>query len=313
MRPGGLQCTPLNPEIPEAAPLPAPVLSTPIKWRGHWLAYHKWMATTLHGRNAATGKNAAGILAHARISRSRIPELPADVRPHDESEAYAIQDQLADALLHHHGGEIVGYKIACTNELAQRQLGVRGPFFGRLLSPFCMESPACLMTANFDMRVIEPEFAFRMARDLPPSDTPRTHDEIADAIEGVLPAIEIVDSRYESWTTIGVLSLISDNACNAAWVRGPLIRDWRTLDLAAQTVRLSVNGTLRQTGSGAAVLGHPLNAVQWLVEALHARGLSLKAGQFITTGVTTGVYEAAQGDRITADFGPVGSVDVTFE
>jgi 2-keto-4-pentenoate hydratase len=65
-------------------------------------------------------------------------------------------------------------------------------------------------------------------------------------------------------------------------------------------------------GRGANVLGHPLNALEWLVHSLSARGLGLKAGQYVTTGVTTEVYMAERGDRITADFGPVGSVDLNF-
>ena len=256
---------------------------------------------------------ATGILASARISKSRIQELPVDTRPGDEGEAYEVQANLVQRLVDHFQGEPIGYKIACTNALAQRQLGVSGPFYGRLLSSFCYDSPVRLDATRFDMRLIEAEFAFRLAHDLPPAAGRRTREEIADAIEGVLPGIEIVDSRYHSWTTVGVLSLIADNACNAGWVRGNLIRDWRACDLAAQAVRLSVNGNLKQQGSGEAVLGHPLNALQWLVETLQARGIGLKAGQYITTGVTTGVYEALPGDRVTADFGPVGSVEVVFE
>jgi len=73
-----------------------------------------------------------------------------------------------------------------------------------------------------------------------------------------------------------------------------------------------VNGTLLREGTGSNVLGHPLNALEWLVNNLSARGIGLRFGQYITTGVTTEVYMAERGDRITADFGPVGSVDLTF-
>jgi 2-keto-4-pentenoate hydratase len=162
------------------------------------------------------------------------------------------------------------------------------------------------------MRVVEAEFGFRMARDLPPSPVPRSRTEIAEAIEGVIPSIEIVDSRFDDWLTIGAPSLIADNACNAAWVLGPLLTDWRPLDLAAQPVRVTVNGQLVRAGSGAAVLGHPLNALEWLVNNLSAHGLRLEAGQYITTGVTTEVYMAERGDHVTADFGPVGSAEVEF-
>ncbi|MBZ5678179.1 MAG: hydratase [Acidobacteriia bacterium] len=260
--------------------------------------------------------SASKLLAQARISHKRLPELPAAVRPKTPGEAYVVQDGLIDQLLAHYGGSVVGYKVACTNVTAQRQLNVDAPFCGRLLSAFFFESPARVDASKFFMRVVEAEFAFEMARDLPPISTPRSRDEIATAVKGVLPGIEIVDSRFDDWTTIGAPSLIADNACNAAWVKGRPGTDWQSLwqtsDLATQAVRLTVNGKVAREGTGRNVLGHPLNALEWLVNSLSARGLGLKAGQFVTTGVTTEVYMAERGDRIMADFGPVGSVDLDF-
>jgi len=254
----------------------------------------------------------AQALAQARIKHQRLPELPAAIRPQTPGEAYAVQDGLIDQLLAHYGGSVIGYKVACTNVTALRQLHVDSPFYGRLLSAFLFESPARVDASKFFMRVVEAEFAFEMARDLPPSATPRSLEEIAAAVKGVIPGIEIVDSRFDDWTTIGAPSLISDNACNAAWVKGPLLTDWRTIDLARQAVRVTVNGKLLREGSGGNVLGHPLNALEWLVNSMSARGLGLKAGQYVTTGVTTEVYMAERGDRIEADFGRVGSVSLDF-
>ena len=270
--------------------------------------------TPTSASQAAASQTAAQLLADARIVRKRLAELPQGVRPKSPAEAHAVQDGLIERYLDHYGGSPIGYKIACTNLTAQQQLNVDGPFRGRLLSRFCCDSPAHLDTGDFFMRVIEAEFAFRMARDLTalPKDGPRARQEIADAIEGVIPAIEIVDSRFDEWTTIGAPSLIADNACNAAWVRGPLLTNWRHIDLAAQPVRVIVNGRLEREGYGGNVLGHPLSAMEWLVESLAAGGLGLKAGQYITTGVTTVVYMAERGDHIIADFGPVGSAELTF-
>ncbi len=255
---------------------------------------------------------AAALLAQARTGHVRLAELPAGVRPKTEDDAYRCQQAVVADLLAHYGGETIGYKIACTNPIAQRQLGVSGPFFGRLLSAFCYDTPARLDPARFFMRVIEAEFAFRLSTDLPPASAPRSLDEIAAAVEGVLPGIEIVDSRFHDWERIGVLSLISDNACNAGWVRGPVVRQWRDIDLAAQAVRVVVNGSVVRQGSGAAVLGHPLNALKWLVDTLSARGIGLKAGDYITTGVTSEVYMAEPGDRIEAGFGAVRNVELAF-
>lgn len=256
--------------------------------------------------------NSSELLAQARIKHQRLPELPGSIRPTKAEQAYHVQDGLIDQLLAHYGGTVIGYKVACTNVTAQRQLNVDAPFSGRLLSAFFFESPGRVDASKFFMRVVEAEFAFEMARDLPPISEPRSRDEIAAAVKGVLPGIEIVDSRFDDWTTIGAPSLIADNACNAAWVRGRLITGWKDIDLAAQAVRVTVNGKVLREGAGSNVLGHPLNALEWLVNNLSARGLGLKAGQFVTTGVTTEVYMAERGDRITADFGPVGSVDLEF-
>jgi 2-keto-4-pentenoate hydratase len=261
----------------------------------------------------------ADLLAQARINHKRLQELPGPIRPKTPAEAYVVQDALVDQLLVHYGGTAIGYKVACTNVTAQRQLHVDAPFSGRLLSAFyfesLFESPARVEASKFFMRVVEAEFAFEMARDLPAT-TPRSRKEIAAAVKGVLPSIEIVDSRFDDWTTIGAPSLIADNACNAAWVKGSPVTDWQSLlhtsDLAAQAVRVTVNGKLLREGTGGNVLGHPLNALEWLVNSLSARGIGLKAGQYVTTGVTTEVYMAERGDRITADFGSVGSVDLNF-
>lgn len=256
---------------------------------------------------------ASDLLAQARTQMQRLAELPANVRPQTPDDAYAVQAELIPKLLAHLGGSAIGYKIACTNEIAQRQLHVDSPFFGRLLSATTQASPARIRSDEYFMRVMEAEFAFKMSRDLPPSSVPRTREEVADAVEGVMAGIEVVDSRFDSWTTVGTASLIADNACHAAWIRGPLVTEWRGIDLAAQTVRLIINGQLKDEGSGAAVLGHPLNALTWLANALNARGLGLRAGDCITTGVTTDIYLAGPGDSVTADFGPVGAVELTIE
>ncbi len=255
---------------------------------------------------------AADSLLEVRRRHERLAELPDETRPATQDDAYACQDRVIERLLDHLGGRVIGYKIACTNAIAQRFLNMPEPFYGRLLSASTFTSPASLPAADFFMRVIESEFAFQFSRDLPPAGRPLDREEIADALAGVLPGIELVDSRFQSWTTVGAPSLIADNACHGAWIKGALVREWRHFDLAAQAVTLSVNGGVIERGSGGAVLGHPLNALQWLVHRLHAQGTGFVAGQYVTTGVTTDIYHAQPGDHLLADFGPVGSVELTM-
>lgn len=258
-------------------------------------------------------EKAADLLMQARQTHQHLPGLPADCTPTDLAEAYGVQAALTERLLIHYGGQPAGYKIACTNEAAQRFLNLDAPFHGPLLSSLMFDSPASLKADDFSMRAIEPEFGFEMAGDLPPRATPYHREEVTAAVGDLLPSIEIVDSRYEGWTTVGAACLIADQAAHGAWVIGQRVSDWRRFDLAAHEVTLFINGEWNQTGRGEVVLGHPLNALTWLANALSQQGHGLKTGDFVTTGVCVDtIYNAAPGDRVKADFGALGEVVVEF-
>ena len=139
-----------------------------------------------------------------------------------------------------------------------------------------------------------------------------TIESIAACIDAVIPAIEVVDYRYVAWT-IGALQVAADNAIHGAWVYGATAHRLAALDLAAAGVTVRRNGDVETTGSGAAVLGHPLTVMAWLADELPRFGLQLRAGDVVTTGVTTGVFEATAGDEIEAVFEGIGSVSVRFD
>ena len=119
------------------------------------------------------------------------------------------------------------------------------------------------------MRLAEPEFAFRMARDLAPRQTAYQVDEVLSAVESLHTAIELPDSRFEHVSKAGAPQLIADNACGHEFVLGPATSaDWRTMDLAQLRVSGSVKGKLECEGKGANVLGDPRTALTWLVNEL---------------------------------------------
>lgn len=254
--------------------------------------------------------DSASVLTIARFEKSRIPALPEP--PAGVPEAYQQQAAVVDSWLARLGGTLAGYKIACTNAIAQQYLGTDGPFYGRLFSATVYDSPAVLDPSPFFMRVIEPEFGFTMAADLPPRATPYSRDEVSAAVGALVPAIEIVDSRYEDWTKAGVKALIVDNACHGAWVKGRAVSDWRGIDLATAPVRLLLNGAEMASGTGAAVLGHPLNALTWLANRLNEHGRGLRAGDSISTGVCTDICFAQPGDSIVVAYEGLGEVRVSF-
>lgn len=255
-------------------------------------------------------------LLGARHRRERLAALSEGAAPRDQDEAYRIQAASLPGILEQGGGgRAVGHKIGCTNVTAQQQLGLDAPFRGRLLEPTVYDSGARVPADLFFMRQMEVEFAFRIARDLPAEGAPFERADLEAVTGAVLPGLEIVDSRYRDWTTIGALALIADNAANGGWVGGEEIpvADWTALDLAAHETALVINGEVRDVGRGGNVLGHPFNVLVWLADRLARDGLSLRAGDIVTTGTTTLVLPAERGDRVIGDFGALGRVEVVFE
>ncbi|MDA1100236.1 MAG: fumarylacetoacetate hydrolase family protein [Proteobacteria bacterium] len=255
---------------------------------------------------------AAGLLLQARLDRRRLAALPDACRPMDEADAYLIQDRYVDSMLAHYGGDIVGYKAGCTNLTAQQQLGLSSPFAGPLLSAFVLTSPAVISAEDGFMRMIEAEIGFRLGQDLPPTGAPYEAATVTPALAAAFGAIEVVDSRYDDWTTAGAPQLIADNVCTGFWVYGDEITGIDSLDLADHPVRVRRNGAWAETGNGANVLGNPLHVVAWLANHLVDRGTSLKSGQLVTTGTMIAVNGAEKGDVIEADYGALGSVKVSF-
>lgn len=258
-------------------------------------------------------ETAAKFLATLRQIHRFEEAIPEDCRPLDTSEGYAIQNALIALLLDDNGGDRIGYKVACTNRYAQELLNVNAPFFGQLLTASSHSAPVHLPASAFAHRLMEPEFAFEMAADVPASDTPYTATSIAPYIATLVPAIEIVDWHFTNWGTVGTPSLIADNAIHGAWAYGNPISGWQSIDLAHHEVRLIVNGEIMGQGTGANVLGHPLNVMAWLATELPKWGDQLKAGDRVTTGVCTQVYDAQAGDTIRANFGILGTVDLSFD
>ena len=248
----------------------------------------------------------AELLHTMRRERRRLPEVPPELRPADMVEGYRIQAQLVEAL----GGASIGYKVALTSGTAQKLLGHGSPTFGTMLSTQSWTAPIQLSAADFTTRIIETEFGFCMGRDVPPG-TPR--HRIADYVESVLPSIEIVDHRFAALDAIPAPMLVADNSIHGGWIRGEPVTGWALEELDSHQVGLHLEGHQILAGAGDRVLGHPLEVLVWLADELGKHGRSLRAGDYVTTGLATdGIYEAVAGDDLVADFGELGQVAVRF-
>jgi 2-keto-4-pentenoate hydratase len=238
-----------------------------------------------------------------------MPSLPERLRPATRAEAYAIQALLEQRT----ASPLFGWKIAATSRAGQAHIAVDGPLAGRILAEQVLEDGADCSLAGNRMRVAEPEFAFRMARDLPPRATPYAVDEVMDAVATLHPAIEVPDSRFADFTKVGAAQLIADNACAHHFLLGPATEaGWRGVDLARHPVTGTVRGKLERHGTGANVLDDPRLALTWLANELRSHGVTLGAGQVVTTGVCVVPLPVEPGDEVTAEFGPFGRASIRF-
>jgi 2-keto-4-pentenoate hydratase len=179
------------------------------------------------------------------------------------------------------------------------------------------ESGATVPSAGNRMRVAEPEFAFAMAQDLPPQAAPYTQQQVMAAVASLHPALEVPDSRLEPFTAAEEAQLLADNACARHFVLGPAAPDvWREMDLSTYPVKARVEqgNLLKYTreGTGGNVLGDPRIALTWLANQLSSLGITLQKGHVVTTGTCMVPLELQPGDSASADYGPLGRVEMIF-
>lgn len=233
-------------------------------------------------------------------------DLSADLKPTSRADGYAIQAKLGDL-----GGPLAGWKIAATSAAGQKHIGVDGPLAGRVFESRVREPGSTISIGRNRMRVAEPEFAFRLAEDIAPNEAAYPVDEVMSMVSDLHLAFELPDSRFADFASVGGPTLIADNACAHDLVVGPAVTsDWRAIDLSKHPVTGHVAGRIEREGSGANVLGDPRVALAWLVNELSSLGITLHAGELVTTGTSVMPLEIVEGDDLMADFGPLGQIQL---
>jgi 2-keto-4-pentenoate hydratase len=255
---------------------------------------------------AATARAGDRLLAAAETGAPIAP-LTAD-GPLTLEEAYAVQLHQVDAWLAA-GRRIAGFKVGLTSRAIQQQLGVDRPDFGHLFSDMILDGSAPIDVGRFISPRIEPEISFVLRSEL--AGPGLTLVDVIGAIDYAIASMEIIDSRIADWR-ITLADTIADNASSGAVVLGttPLRIDVADLGLIGCVLRR--NGEVVATGAGAAVLGHPLNAVLFLANTLGALGRTLPAGSVVMAGALTAAVPVEPGDRFTATFARLGAVEAAF-
>jgi 2-oxo-3-hexenedioate decarboxylase/2-keto-4-pentenoate hydratase len=170
-----------------------------------------------------------------------------------------------------------------------------------------------LRRADYVRLGIECEIAVQLGSDLTAARAPYNRDHVADAIAAVMPAFELVDDREADYAQLAaqVLTLIADNTWNAGIVLGARVQDWRTVDLAAARGVMAINGMVVGEGHGRDVMGHPLEALVWLLNTLAKRGKSLPQGTIVMSGSIVATKFVHPGDTARLSLDGLGEVSLS--
>lgn len=203
------------------------------------------------------------------------------------------------------GDAVKGHKVGLASRAIQRQMGVEQPDFGHLTASMFHLEHQPIPAGTFLQPRIEPEVAFVLGRPLAGPGV--TIADAVRAVDFVLPALEIVDSRIRNWQ-IGIFDTIADNASSGGVILGSRPVALGDLDLRLVGCTLHINGELAATGAGGAVLGSPLNALVWLANTVGPLGVTLEPGHVVLPGSMTTAFAVSAGDSIVANMGGLGTV-----
>nr|WP_275901122.1 fumarylacetoacetate hydrolase family protein [Paenibacillus periandrae] len=246
----------------------------------------------------------ARFLADAEVEKREVLKITNDHPELTVEKAYEIQEQLVQLKLEE-GYQIVGPKMGFTSQAKMKQMNVNEPIYGYIFDYMVVNGQEISMQ-DFIHPKVEAEVAFILGKDI--EGPGMTGAQVLAATEYVVPALEIIDSRYENFN-FTLPDVIADNASSSKVVFGSRIKRPDELELDLLGVTLSINGQIKDLGAGAAVVGHPANSVAMLANMLARKGLKLKAGQIILTGGITGAVVLNVGDSVSAKFDGFGTVD----
>lgn len=223
-------------------------------------------------------------------------------------DAYKIQEiNMEKELLD--GNQFVGWKMGLTSLAKQQSVGVNQPIYGRLLKSMEMSNEELLLEGLIHPRV-EPEFAFLLNKKLEGNNV--TEEEVWQATEAIMPALEVIDSRYKNFS-FNLLDVVADNASSAKFFiheqrYAPNQFQWENIQ-----VQMKLNGEVVQEGKGSDVMGHPVRSLVELVKMLHSSGLCIEPGMIVLTGGITEAIHILTGDLIEVHFEELGKIDLSVK
>lgn len=237
-----------------------------------------------------------------------IPKLTQEYPEMTVEDGYAVQNALRARFISQ-GEKLVGWKAGLTSKAKMVQMGVDKPSIGFLTDAMSRPENTPIATDDLVHPRVECEIAFVTKAEL--SGPACSGADVMAATDFVLPAIEVIDSRYEKFK-FDLPSVIADNSSSARFVAGGRPRYVEDIKVDDIGVAMELNGEIVEMGASSAVLGHPADAVAMLVNILHDMGEALPAGSFVMSGGITAAVAVKPGDNVIARYQDLGSVSIRF-
>jgi 2-oxo-3-hexenedioate decarboxylase len=249
-------------------------------------------------------ERAAAVLADAEAQRADRGPITDEWPALDLDTAYRVQDQLLARKLEA-GERIVGVKLGLTSRAKQQRMGIASPLTAWLTDRMVLPAGVPLPTAELIHPRVEPEIVFVLGERL--AGPGITAARAMEAVSHVYAGLEVIDSRYTDFK-FTLPDVVADNASSSRFVVGGVARRPDELDLALEACLLEVDGEVVDSATGAAVQGHPAEALALAANALAERRIALEPGWVVLTGGMTDAVFAPHGGQIAAHFSNLGSV-----
>lgn len=224
----------------------------------------------------------------------------------DVATGYEIQDLTLQRRLDR-GEQLVGIKLGLTSRAKQQRMGVKTPFVAWLTDAMVLPAGDPVPQDRLIHPRIEPELVFVMGERLEGPGV--TAAQAMAAVDQVLGGAEVIDSRYTDFK-FAAGDVIADNASSGAFVTGPVSLPPSELDLSLEAVLVEVGGEVVDSATGAAVQGHPGEALALAANDLATRGHAIEPGWIVLTGGMTDAYFAPPGSSVSCHFTHLGSVRI---
>lgn len=253
----------------------------------------------------AQRREAAEALYRAELTREWIEPITLAYDGADIEDAYAVGQYVTDLKVAN-GRVVKGHKVGLTSKAMRSLTGATEPDYGTIFDNWFLDEGTKVSMSILNRPLVEIELVFVLAESLGGPDVNAV--DVINATDYVVPALEVVDSRFSKRGKPGVVDSIADAASCGFVMIGGSPQTLTDIDVRHVGGALYKNGEIEESGTAAAVMGNPINSVAWLARKLHEFGVEMQPGHAILSGSFIKAHPMEVGDTFVADYGPLGQI-----